>query len=370
MNLERLLQRTLAFQAIPAPTFDENARARFLIDELKDTGVQELGIDDAGNVLARIPGGSLKPLVVSAHMDTVFPADTDLKSDRDDTEMTGPGIGDNALGLASLVELALDFRASPPPGDVWLAATTCEEGLGNLRGIRAVVDRFGESVAAYIVVEGMALGHVYTRGLPVRRYRIAVQTPGGHSWVHAGRRSAIHELISIGAELVQVPLPRNPRTTMNIGRVEGGTTINSIASQAWMDVDLRCELEPALEMLADWLRDLVARHNRDAVRTSLTDIGSRPGAALPAGHPLFRAAQQALLEIGEPAPEPEPASTDASYPLSRGLPAICVGLTRGSDAHSLKERIEIGPIALGYASLVSLIDKALRLGTPARSTGA
>jgi tripeptide aminopeptidase len=364
MDLDRMIECTLAIQAIPAPTFEEGARAEFLRARFGEASVQDVAIDEVGNLLGRTPGGALTPVVVAAHLDSVFPSGTDLRATRREAQLVGPGIGDNAVGLAGLVELALDFRERPPAGDVWLVATTGEEGLGNLRGIRAVVDRFGAEVSAYLIVEGMAFGHIYARGLPVRRFRIAVQTTGGHAWVHAGRPSAIHQLISIGADLTRVPLPRNPRTSLNIGRMAGGTTINSIASNAWMEVDLRCELAAALDMLAEHLRRLAGSHASPVVQVTVDDIGARPGAALPAGHPLLRAAQEALLEAGESPPEPETASTDATYPLSRGLPAVCVGLTRGSGAHSLEEQIEIGPIPRGYDALVRLIDKAQHFAPP------
>lgn len=367
MDLDRMIRRTLAIQGIPAPTFAEGARAEFLRAELIAASVDDVAIDDAGNVLGRIPGGPLRPVLVAAHLDNVFPLGTDLRAERRRDHLVGPGVGDNAVGLAGLVELALDFREQSPGGDIWLAGTTAEEGLGNLRGIRAVVDRFGEDVGAYLIVEGMAFGHIYARGLPILRFRITVQTSGGHAWVHAGRPSAVHQLISIGADLARVPLPRNPRTTLNIGRIEGGMTVNSIAAKAWMDIDLRCELESALDMLGEHIRGLAGAHASPDVDVSVEETGSRPAAALPEGHPLLRAAQEAMLEVGVTAPPPETASTDASYPLSRGLPAVCVGLTSGSDAHSLDEQIEIGPIPRGYDALVRLIHKAHRLSQPTRT---
>ncbi len=368
MDLDRMIRRTLALQAIPAPTFAEGARAEFLRAEFIAASVDDVTIDEAGNLLGRIAGGPLRPVLVAAHLDSVFPLGTDLRAERRRDQLVGPGVGDNAVGLAGLVELALDFRERSPEGDIWLAATTGEEGLGNLRGIRAVVDRFGEGVGAYLIVEGMAFGHIYARGLPIRRYRITVQTSGGHAWVHAGRPSAVHHLISIGADLTRIPLPRNPRTTLNIGRLEGGTTVNSIAANAWMEVDLRCELEPALDMLGDHVHALAVAHASPDVQVTVDEIGARPAAALPAGHPLLRAAQEALVEVGETPPPPEIASTDATWPLSRGLPAVCVGLTSGGDAHSLNEQIEIGPIPRGYDALVRLIHKAHHLDQSARTS--
>ncbi len=219
-------------------------------------------MDEVGNVYARLPGsGSSRPLVVSAHLDTVFPLSTDLHVTRRSSNpgaaptnveglalstVEGPGIGDNSLGVAGLFGLLWELNSSSAqiagstlPGDIWLVANVGEEGLGNLCGMRAVVDRFGDRPLAYLIVEGMALGQIYHRGLGVQRYRITVDTPGGHSWVDYGRPSAIHVLGEIIYRLSNLSLPRVPRTTLNIGTISGGTSINTIAAHAQLELDLR-----------------------------------------------------------------------------------------------------------------------------------
>ncbi len=352
--LERLIDRALRIQAVPAPTFSEADRAEVVRREFASVGLTDVGLDAAGNVLGRLPGGSARPIVVSAHLDSVFPAESHVVAQRIGGRITGPGIGDNAIGVAALVEIAL--RApSDLPGDVWLVADVCEEGLGNLRGMSAVLARFGDRPLGYIVLEGMALGQIYHRSLPSRRYRISIHTPGGHSWLHAGRPSAIHALIGTGISLLGLDLPREPRATLNIGRIEGGIGVNAIAPEAHMEVDLRCESAEMLQTLAERLEATVRARRQPEVEIGLECIGARPGGEISADHPLVEAAIRSLREAAGIEARLEAGSTDASMPLSRGLPAVCIGLTRGSGAHSLDESIELEPLESGLASLLLLI---------------
>jgi len=360
VDLERLLGRTLALQAIPAPTFREQARAGFLESEFAKAGLAEIHFDATGNLLGKVSGGSRPPLLVCAHLDSVFPADASLPALRSGDQLWGPGIGDNAIGLATLVELAIDLCHLAPKGDVWLVGTVCEEGLGNLRGMRQVVADFGRNVAAYLALEGMALGHVYHRGLPAQRYRISARTAGGHSWIHAGRPSAVHTLLGLGADLVRAPLSSPPRTVLNIGRIQGGTSVNTIASDASFEVDLRSEDAATLKALAGHVEALVAGFQAPGVTLRMEAIGERPAGGLSDSHPLVRAACEALKEAGERWIV-EAGSTDASVPLSLGLPAVCVGLTRGGGAHSMKEHIQISPLSRGYAAVMGLIHKVFDL---------
>jgi tripeptide aminopeptidase len=360
MEIERLLDRALRIQRIPAPTFSETARAELMRSEFDEAGLADISRDATGNVYARVPGGSRPPVVVSAHLDTVLSAADAPPARRVGDCLRGPGIGDNAVSLAALVELGFDYSEEPPEGDVWLVADVGEEGLGNLAGMRQVVSRFGDGVGAYIVLEGMALGQVYHRALPVRRYRVSARTAGGHSWIHAGRPSAVHALLGLGAELLRLPLPATPRTTLNVGRIEGGTTINTIAPEAWLEIDLRSAEGEVLDDLRQQLERLVSAHRRPDVEVGLESIGDRPGGSLAPDHWLILAACRALEDAGEGPPVLEMASTDASLPLSLGLPAVCVGLTRGGEAHTLNEYIELDPLPRGYRSVRSLISAAAR----------
>lgn len=364
MHLERLIARALYLQAIPAPTFAEARRALAFKSELEGVGVREVCLDDAGNVLARIPGQHPAPVVVTAHLDTVFPLDTDLTARRQGDRVWGPGIGDNALGLAALAELALDLSTEPPPSDVWLAATVAEEGLGNLRGMVEVVRRFGRSARAYIVLEGTSLGTIYHRSLSVRRIRVQVRTPGGHAWSHAGQPSAIHVLLRLGTELLELPRsgPRHP--SLNIGRVQGGMSINSIAPEAWFEIDLRCEDPAELDAFLEMLRRKVEASAQPGASIEWIGVGDRPGGSIPADHMLVQAARAALLQAGVVQIRLDAASTDATVPLSQGLPAVCLGLTTGGGTHSQSEFINLPPIVCGYMAVLGLVRSACLLPPP------
>lgn len=361
MELERWITSTLAIQAIPAPTFDEAERAAYLQRGFEAAQLDQIHQDQLGNVYACISGGDAPAVLVSAHLDTVFARGTDLRAKRTPSRIVAPGIGDNAVALGALLELAVDLRESPPAGDLWLIANVGEEGLGNLSGMREVVSRLSDQISAYLVLEGMAFGHICHRALPARRYRLTAATRGGHSWLHRGRPSAVHGLIQLSQQLLQLELPGAPRTSLNIGTIHGGRSINSIADSATLELDLRSESERALEQLDRSIARTVQQAAGERLALELELIGVRPGGELPADHPLVQAAVESLESVGEHQQHLEAASTDASVPLQRGLPAVCVGLTRGGEAHTLREFIELKPMADGYQALRGLIDRAFNL---------
>jgi tripeptide aminopeptidase len=359
----RVLDLACEIQQIAAPTFQEAARAAFVRDRFAAEGLADVEMDDLGDVFARWPGRdpSAAPLLLTAHLDTVFPADTPLNLTRGAERIAGPGIGDNSLGVAGLFGLLWALQGQPLPGDLWLAANVGEEGLGDLRGMRRVVDRLGARARATIVLEGMALGHIYHAGLGVRRYRITVHTEGGHSWLHFGRPSAIHVLVQLGARLTQLPLPTSARTTYNIGTITGGTSINTIAREASFDLDLRSESPSALAGLAAAVEALAATFVSTEVAVETRVIGDRPTGALPRDHPLVQLAAEALAAAGVTDCTLEVGSTDANIPLSRGLPCICIGLTRGANSHRPDEYIDTRDLGRGLAAAVHIVKGAFEL---------
>lgn len=366
--ISRLLDLAIAIQQIPAPTFHEQERAEFVRDRFLEEGLADVEMDAVGNVYGClkatrshpspviIPGGDTPPLIVSAHLDTVFPQSIDLTIHREPQRVAGPGIGDNAISLAGLLGLvwALCERSICLTGDLWLAADVCEEGLGDLRGMKAVVDRFGDEPRAYIVLEGLALGQVYHRALGVLRYHIAVKTAGGHSWVDYGRPSAIHELIRLASELAALRLPTTPRTTLNVGKISGGISVNTIAPEAALELDLRSEGSDTLLDVAQQVEGLARNVERAGVAVEVTVIGERPVGGIAADHPLVRLAQECLRAQGI-APNLNVGSTDANVPLSHGIPAITIGLTTGSGAHTVHEYINVEPLKKGMEQLVKLV---------------
>ncbi|MGE5073724.1 MAG: M20/M25/M40 family metallo-hydrolase [Anaerolineae bacterium] len=362
-SLERLLDLAVRIQQIPAPTFAEKARAEFVHALFVEEGLVDVAIDELGNVYGRLPGTRAgRPLIVSAHLDTVFPVDTPLDSVRDDERLHGPGIGDNSLGVASLFGLlwALRERGTARAGDVWFVANVGEEGLGNLRGMKAVVDRFGSNVKAYLVVEGTALAHVYHRAIAVQRYRVTVRTAGGHSWSDYGQPSAIHELARIVTHMAGLPIPASPRSSLNVGLISGGTGVNVVAPEARLDLDVRSESPEALDGLVRRVRDIVAAANRDGVTSSMERIGERPAGQIPQDHPLIKLAEACLAEQGLKATFTS-GSTDANIPLSRGYPALVLGVTTGGGAHTVQEYIDIPPIEIGMEQLVQFVERVFRI---------
>ncbi len=353
----RILNLAIAIQQIPAPTFHEGDRAEFVRLRFVEEGLADVEMDAAGNVFACLAGrGSGRGLVVSAHLDTVFLPNIDLHVEREADRILAPGIGDNSMGVAGLFGLvwALRERNRVLPGDLWLVANICEEGLGDLRGIRAVVDRFGSSPLAYIVFEGMALGQVYHRGLGVRRYRITVHTPGGHSWIDYGQPSAIHELTALSTRITALETPRAPRTTLNVGIISGGSSVNTIAADAMLELDLRSEDAGTLDVLTRQVEQIVRLAQKPGVTVAAEIIGQRPSGELATDHPLVNLAQDCLRRAGVE-PHLNTGSTDANLPLSRGLPSITIGLTTGGRAHTVQEFINLSPLEKGMDQVLRLV---------------
>jgi tripeptide aminopeptidase len=355
--VEQVIDLAIAIQQIPAPTFDEQKRAQFVRDQFLSMGLQAVDIDDLYNVYGMMPGEQrdCPGIMVAAHTDTVFSAHTDLSVRRSQETIYGAGLGDNSAGVAGLLVLAqiLTDLNYTPPGDLWFVATTREEGLGDLGGMRAAFERLNKRIGAVINLEGLAFGHIYNAGIAVRRYHITATAPGGHSWLHFGRPSAINAILEVGTRIIGLKVPEQPRTTFNIGMIEGGESINSIAAQAGLWLDLRSEDSAALAQLVERVQQIIAAHETDEVRFTIEQVGDRPSGALPADHPLVVAALEALERVGFRGTL-ESGSTDANVPLSLGIPAVTIGITRGGNAHRLDEYMEIAPIESGMRQLVML----------------
>jgi acetylornithine deacetylase/succinyl-diaminopimelate desuccinylase-like protein len=359
--INQLIELAVQIQQIPAPSFEEKSRAEFVLGLFQNMPdpLTDIHMDHAGNVLARLPGdGSGAPLVVSAHLDTVFPAGTDLAWHRDGERVYGPGIGDNSLGVAGLFGLLWRLREQGHrlAGDIWFVANTCEEGLGDLRGMKAVVERFGSTPRAYLVIEGMALGHIYYKAIGVARYKITARCQGGHSWIDFGGPSAIHKLTALAANICAIKPPTNPHTTFNIGRIGGGTSINTIAAEAWLELDLRSESQPALAQLITQVKNLVQIASQPGASVAMEIIGQRDAGEISADHSLIRLARSCLREQGFE-PVLTIGSTDANIPLSKGYPALVLGLTHGGGAHTVSEFIETSQLERGLDHLVQFVSR-------------
>lgn len=360
VNSERLLERAIAIQQIAAPTFAEQQRAQYVFAEFKNLGLSEVEIDELGNVYGKRRGkNQTPPLLVSAHTDTVFPAQTDLKVTRTRERLSGPGIGDNSLAVASLLELAqiLNEAKIETTSEVWFCANVCEEGLGDLRGMKRVMERWGQTIKAAIVIEGMSFGKVYHSAIGVHRFRITAKADGGHSWGDYGNPSAIHGLIKLANKITELEITKKPKTTFNIGVIHGGTSVNTIAQEASLDLDMRSENTETLYELVKRVENLIAAHNSKEVRLTYETTSQRPAGSIPVSHPLVQLAAESLRAVGTE-PEFHTGSTDANVPLSQGVPAVVLGICEGDNAHRLDEYIETAKAGEGMRQLVLTVVNA------------
>jgi acetylornithine deacetylase/succinyl-diaminopimelate desuccinylase-like protein len=357
-NVAQTVELAIAIQQIPAPTFAEGARANFIQGQFMAVRLQDVFQDELGNVYGRYPSTNPthSPVILSAHSDTVFPADTNLAVRREGGLVYGPGIADNSTGVAGIITLAqtLGNFAFTLPADVWFVANVGEEGLGDLRGMRAVVARFGAE-ATYLIVEGGLFGQISHRGIGVKRFKVTAETPGGHSWGNFGARNAIHELARIVVAIDRLPVPKTPKTTYNVGVIEGGTSVNSIAQSAHLLLDLRSEAPGELEGLVAAVTSIIEQANRRKdVRVTMEMIGNRPAGSIEPDAPLVRWAEAALREVGCQKPRLIASSTDANMPLSQGMTAVCIGLAESHHAHRLDEYLDPQNLARGLGQLLLL----------------
>ncbi|HSB69310.1 MAG TPA: M20/M25/M40 family metallo-hydrolase [Candidatus Methylomirabilis sp.] len=340
---------------IPAPTFEEGERAKYVRGRFEALGLRDVTIDGAGNVRGRRPGKGGGPgLAMAAHLDTVFPKGTDVTVKRQGTRLAAPGIGDNSVAIAGLLGMieALNAADLQTQGDLYLASNTGEEGLGDLRGMKAFMADVKDRVGAAIAVEGMKVNRLIHVAVGSRRYKVTYTARGGHSWGHFGSPSAIHILGRAIAEISRLDVPREPKTTYNVGVIHGGTTVNTIAAEADMLVDMRSVDTHALTALEKRVLAIVERAAKEgAGHAKLEMVGDRPAGSIPADHPVVRTCRAVHEALGLRTFS-EPASTDHNVPLGMGLPGVCLSITEGANEHRLDEYIETGQIPTGVKNIL------------------
>jgi acetylornithine deacetylase/succinyl-diaminopimelate desuccinylase-like protein len=360
---------------VPAPSFKERARGELLRQTFERLGLRNVQVDAAGNVRGDRPGAASRPrIVISAHLDTVFPEGTDVKVKREGTILRGPGIGDDCRGLAVLVGIVRAMRQAnvQTTGSITFVATVGEEGLGDLRGVRVLFgvaepdDRRSASargsapgrsadIDRFVSIDGTGLG-ITNVGVGSIRYRVTFKGPGGHSFSAFGLPNPIGAMGRAIAKVGEFQVPSSPKTTFNVGRVGGGTSINSIPSDAWMEVDMRSPDSPALSALeARFLRAVDAATAEENERWRMAQtvtavkerVGYRPAAATPADSVIVRTAEAVHKALGLPFTLNE-SSTDSNIPMSLGIPAITIGGGgRGLAAHSDHESFDTSDSWLG-----------------------
>jgi tripeptide aminopeptidase len=345
-DAERAIEDAIAICEIAAPTGHEERRARHVAAALEALGL-ETTIDESGSVVASAGPQSEPPIVVAAHLDTVFPGVEEITVRRDGHVLHGPGVGDNSLGVAGLLHLARHLAAHPPATrPVLLAATTGEEGFGNLRGARHVVAT--RRPHEFVALEGGGVGELVTAGVGSARFALRATAAGGHSWRDRDQPSAVHTLVAF----LQRPLAEPGTASRNVGSISGGSGINVLATHAeatfeFRDVDT-ARLDAAAARLAEEARE---------AGIELEVLGRRPGGATPADHPLVADAIAAARAAGLDAPHLAEASTDANAALAEGIPAVTVGLCTSHDAHTLDESVDVSALAASLAALTDLVGR-------------
>ncbi|HET8922324.1 MAG TPA: M20/M25/M40 family metallo-hydrolase [Candidatus Acidoferrum sp.] len=335
---------------IPAPPFQEAQRAAAVKELLAESGLS-VQIDKTGNVIGELRGMNEKEIVcMAAHLDTVFPAGTDVSVRHEGTRLMAPGISDNGTGLAALLAIARAMLAEhiKPQRTILFLADVGEEGEGNLRGMRAVIENYRSRLKAVVVLDGSSTEHVTTKALASRRLEAVITGPGGHSWSDFGVPNPINALVRGSVRFINTKTPAIPRTTFNIGQIEGGTSVNSIPHEARIKVDVRSEGEEELTRLESALRECIAAGVRDEMESArdrskgklewkVELLGSRPGGELAPDSQLLAALRAADEFVGNQS-RLERSSTDANIPLSLGIDAISIGAGgNGGGAHSLQE---------------------------------
>ena len=348
----RLLEEQVRLCEIPAPPFKEARRAEAYRDAFRALGLDNVRIDGAGNVLGERPGQAARPhLVFSAHLDTVFPEDTPLKASRTGAVLKGPGISDDCRGLAVLLGVitALKEGNVQTPGTITFVGTVGEEGLGDLRGVKHLFNtELKGRIDRFVSVDGAGLGitHIAVGSL---RYRVAFKGPGGHSYGAFGIANPIHALGRAIEKIADLQVPQQPRTTFSVGRVGGGTSVNAISAEAWMEVDLRSSDKAALAALdASFLRSLNAAlaeendrwGNSGRLVLEIAAVGNRPAGRVAADAPIVQAALSVTRALGLEGRLDE-GSTDSNMAMSLGIPAITIdGGGSATGTHTTSETFD------------------------------
>jgi tripeptide aminopeptidase len=373
---EAIIRTQITVAQIAAPTGEEQERGGWVARRLRDCGLSEIHTDDAGNVIGRRNGSAeLPPVVICAHLDTVFPRETDLSIRRDGERLVGPGINDNGRGLAVMLALAAEIdgvrvRTRHP---IEFVATTGEEGLGDLRGAKHYFASRGRGAHAMVALDGAGDERIIHRALGSRRFRVSYSGPGGHSWAAFGVPNAVHAAAGAAAQLASLALPSSPRTTLSVGRIGGGLSVNSIPDRAWLEIDSRSTSAAALDDLERAIRTIsqVAADDENAKRAAGTrslcvnvePIGARPCGETPADHALVQAAIEATRLVGRQ-PDLALASTDANVAISHGIPAIAIGAGgRGGDAHTRSEWFDNLHGTVGVARALTIVMTMARLAS-------
>ena len=354
-DYERWVEELIELTEIPAPPFKEGERARAYLEKLRELGLKDVEMDAEGNVMGIREGSGGPLLAVSAHLDTVFPEGTDVTVQRRGTRLSAPGIGDDTAGLATLLAVvrAMDAAGVTTTSDILFIGDVGEEGPGDLRGMKHLFREgpYKDRIEMFVAVEGGRQTDITNAALGSKRYRVVFKGPGGHSYSAFGLVNPAFAMGNATRKFSELEVPADPKTTFNVGVVGGGTSVNSIPVEAWMEVDMRSEEPDELNELAETFLGLMheAVDEENAVRSTaegpieleMTVIGDRPSGEISKNTPIVQRAAAAYRAFGIE-PIYSRSSTDANIPISMGIPGITIdrgGL--GGRSHSLDEWTDV-----------------------------
>lgn len=342
----------IRFCEIPAPSFKEEVRGKELQRVFTQLGLENVRIDRVGNVLGSYPGAAPHPhLVIAAHLDTVFPEGTDVKVKRDGNILHGPGIGDDCRGLAVLVAIVREMKKAgvQTPGTVTFVANVGEEGLGDLRGVKELFNTtLKGQIDNFISIDGTGV-HVTNVAVGSHRYRMTFKGPGGHSFGAFGMANPMGAMGRAIAKIQEIQVPRQPKTTFNVGTIGGGTSVNSIPFEGWMEIDMRssdpasladvdAKIQKAIDLSVQEENARWGKPGQITVEKKL--VGDRPAGNTPENSPIVRAGLASATSLGFSVNLGE-GSTDSNIPMSMKIPAITIGGGgRGREAHALTESFD------------------------------
>ncbi len=351
-NEAQVTEDQIRFCEIPAPAFKEDARGLELKRVFQQLGLQNVRVDKVGNVLGDYPGAAARPhFVLAAHLDTVFPEGTNVKVKREGAILRGPGIGDDCRGLAVLVEIIREMKKAnvKTPGSITFVANVGEEGLGDLRGVKELFNvTLKDRIDRFVSIDGTGV-HVTNVAVGSHRYRVTFKGPGGHSFGAFGLANPMGAMGRAIAKIQEMQVPKQPRTTFNVGRTGGGTSVNSIPFEAWIEVDMRSSDPASLAAVDASFQKAVdaavaeenQRWGKPGVITVVKElVGDRPAGSTPENSSIVRNGLAAATVLGFTSNLGE-GSTDSNIPMSLSIPSITIGGGgRGRDAHALTESFD------------------------------
>ncbi|MCP4159402.1 MAG: M20/M25/M40 family metallo-hydrolase [Deltaproteobacteria bacterium] len=360
-NIEPIIEEIKTISTIPSPTFYEDKKADYIKGKFNDLKLDDVKIDRLKNVIGTLQGKGDENFIICAHIDTVFSNETKLKVREVEGKIFCPGIGDNSTSVAGMLALINAFKTAEyiPPYNIIFIANSCEEGLGDLKGIKYYLEN-SDKIEGMISIDG-TMTMLSNEGIGSRRLSVTVKGEGGHSWVDFGNSSAIHAIGSAISKISQIDVPKIPKTSFNVGTISGGTSVNTIAETANMLIDIRSVDSEILIEKEQEIRELIENAMEEhGTECSIEVVGDRPSGKIDINNFVVQSVLKSA-ELYDVQMKPTPSSTDSNIPLSQSIPSVTFGIYSGGGAHTLNEYIEPESLKKGLPilalSVLTILDQ-------------